>query len=104
MGKGVVMKYNYVEMLVEPKGGAVGINGTPIHQKNVVRLLLEQQAELEKCYAEIADKEAVIADIGMKKEPQKRYCPMCNAEQEYYPNPYYMHICSVCNESYSEKK
>ena len=29
-------------------------------------------------------------------------CPKCNAKQEYYPNPYYIHICSECKEQYTE--
>jgi len=24
------------------------------------------------------------------------YCPKCNAEQKYYSNPYYIHICTNC--------
>lgn len=45
-------------------------------------LLSEALGELEKCNQEIANKDAVIARLGV-------YCPRCSAEQDYMPNPYY---------------
>jgi|ETNvirnome_2_300_1030623.scaffolds.fasta_scaffold00458_13 hypothetical protein len=30
------------------------------------------------------------------------YCPVCDAKQEYAPNPYYIHICTNCKEKYTQ--
>jgi hypothetical protein len=32
------------------------------------------------------------------------YCPLCKEAQEFVPNPMYMHICTDCKQTYSNRK
>jgi hypothetical protein len=42
------MNHEYFEMLLEPEGGAVGINGSPIKQARIINILHEQQMKIEE--------------------------------------------------------
>ena len=36
----------------------------------------------------------------VEKIDKKYICPKCNKPQDYISNPYYIHICTFCDESY----
>ena len=38
------------------------------------------------------------------KEEVFYYCPHCKEAQEFIPNPMYLHICSDCKKSYSNRE
>jgi|18_taG_2_1085343.scaffolds.fasta_scaffold16014_2 hypothetical protein len=60
----------------------------------------------EKLYGADVIAKLKAMDRHQKQEASVRvicdYCPRCSKKQVYIPNPYYIHICTKCNEQYTQ--